>query len=176
MTGLLIPKTYIPEEKINSPIIFLAGPIRQAPNWQDEATRIILDKNPNILVISPRRGIRKEIEKCVIKGEEDHFHRQRAWERYYLELASRKGVVMFWLPKPQEHSCEKPYASLTRVEIGQIMTKYALDKKTKFCVGGEEGFYELELISYDLGIDAPDKKVFSTLNETINEAIRILSQ
>ncbi len=172
MGGLIIPKVFV--EKTNTPIIFLGGPIRGAANWQDEAALKILKKYPEIFVISPRRGIRPEIEKYLVRGEENHFSRQRAWERHYLNLASKKGTIMFWLPKEVEHKCEKSYGAMTRMELGQWMTNYKNDKKISFVIGSDGEFSEIDTIKYDLLLDAPDKKVFETLEEAIEEALRIV--
>ena len=171
---MIIPKTYIAE--ISQPLIFLAGPIRGAPNWQDDAACFILSKNPDILVASPRRGFRDRIAGYIIEGEQNYFPRQRAWERHYLDLASKKekkGAIMFWLPEEVEHSCGKAYGAMTRVEIGQCMTRYAYDKSVRFCVGSDGRFSELDTIAYDLSIDAPDKDIKKTLEEACNEALRI---
>ena len=48
MTGIIIPKTYI---KCIEPLIFLAGPIKSAPKWRDEAVHIIASKNPNLFIL-----------------------------------------------------------------------------------------------------------------------------
>ena len=52
MPHVVIPKTYV--EEIGDPIIFLAGPIKGAPNWQSEAITIIssydLRLRPPVLV------------------------------------------------------------------------------------------------------------------------------
>ena len=85
MAGVIIPKTYVKE--VSAPLIFLAGPIGSAPNWQDKAIDIILSQNNDLIVVSPRRGIRESIASYILQGDENYFPRQRAWERYYLDLA-----------------------------------------------------------------------------------------
>ena len=169
--GLVIPKIYI--ENIQTPLIFLAGPIRGAPNWQDEAAEIIFSREPNLDVISPRRGVNDKILKYLANGRNDFFPRQRAWERHYLDLSKRKGCVMFWLPGEIEHNCEKSYGAMTRLELGQLMTDYRHDNSTRFCVGSDGNFSELDTIVYDLALDAPDKRISPTLEETCTEAIKI---
>ena len=122
MIDLLIPKDYISKFK-RLPIIFLAGPILSAPNWQDEAIKIFAEKKEDLTIITPRRGIRERIAKYIIKGEENYFPRQRAWERHYLDIASNIGCIMFWLPGEEIHNCNKIYSSTTRVELGEWMSK-----------------------------------------------------
>jgi hypothetical protein len=62
---------------------------------------------------------------------------------------------------------------MTRIELGQWMTRYNFDKKVHFCVGSDGYFSELETIKYDLSLDSPNKKIINTLEETCEEAIRL---
>ncbi|MBR9704870.1 hypothetical protein GOV12_05640 [Candidatus Pacearchaeota archaeon] len=172
MNQLIIPKTYI--EKIENPLIFLAGPIRSAPNWQDKAIEILLSRNPNLTIASPRRGVRDSIASYIVSGNDEYFHRQRAWERHHLDIASKTGSILFWLPGELEHNCEKVYGAMTRVEIGQWMNEYKNDNSIRFCVGSDGNFPELHTISYDLSIDAPDKQIIGTLEDTCEEALKLV--
>jgi hypothetical protein len=80
---------------------------------------------------------------------------------------------MFWLQGETEHSCSKSYGAMTRFELGQISTRYALDPSVRFCVGSDERFSELSTIMYDLSEDAPDKLLYSTLEHTCRTALAI---
>ena len=60
---------------------------------------------------------------------------------------------------------------MTRVEIGQWMTRYNYEKNVRFCVGSDGKFSEMHTIEFDLKMDAPDKKIFSSLEETCTEAV-----
>ena len=171
MGKLIIPKTYVQE--LDTPLIFLAGPIMSAPNWQDKAIEILFSLEDNLLIASPRRGIGENISKYVVGGYENFFSRQREWERHYLDIASKNGAILFWLPGEAEHNCEKSYGAMTRLELGQWMTRYSYDKNVHFCVGSDGNFSELETIKYDLSLDAPDKKIIGTLEETCKEALRL---
>jgi hypothetical protein len=171
MSILILPKTHI--DKLNVPLIFLAGPIRSAPNWQDDAIKILFSKEQNLIIASPRKSVGSFSQKYIVKGNQDYFPRQRAWERHYLDIASKYGSIMFWLPEEEEHHCEKAYGAMTRVELGQAMTNYRYNKNFKFCVGSDGNFSELSTILYDLSLDAPDKEVFHTLEETCEEALRL---
>mgnify|MGYP001583684757 FL=1 len=130
MVKLIIPKTYVQELVL--PLIFLAGPIRSAPNWQNEAIDLLFSQKPNLVIASPRRGVRDKIAPYIITGDETYFSRQRAWERHYLDIASKTGAILFWLPCEVEHDCQKVYGAMTRVEIGQWMTDYKHDKMCAF--------------------------------------------
>ena len=171
MSKLIIPKTYIKD--LDAPLIFLAGPIRSAPNWQDKAIKILFSQESNLIIASPRRGIRNGISEDIISGNENYFPRQRAWERYYLDLASRTGAILFWLPEEEKHNCNKVYGAMTRIELGQWMTNYRYDNSVHFCVGTDGKFPEMDTIEYDLSLDAPDKKIFNSLEETCAEALRL---
>ena len=169
--GLIIPKTYVAE--IAGPLVFLAGPIREAPNWQDYAATFLLSKEPDLTVASPRRGKRNPIFRYLLEGDENHFSRQREWERHYLDLASKRGAILFWLPGETLHECSKAYGAMTRLELGQVMTASRIVDFVNFCVGSDGEFSELNTIKYDLSLDAPDKFVFNTLEETCREALRL---
>lgn len=174
MIKVIIPKTYVKE--ITAPLIFLAGPIKGAPDWQDEAIEILSSQNIDLIIASPRKEIKGEIAKYILSGDETYFPRQRAWERHYLDIASKRGVILFWLPKEIEHNCAKAYGATTRMELGQWMTMYKHDKSMRFCVGSDGGFSELSPIEYDLSLDAPDKDIKKTLKETCLEALRLMNQ
>lgn len=174
MHGVIIPNTYV--ETFDSPLIFLAGPIRSAPNWQDEAIGIIFSGRPDVVIASPRRGIRESIAPYVFHGNESHFSRQRAWERHYLDLASKTGAIMFWLPGEEIHDYNKVYGAMTRLELGQWMTNYKHDKNVRFCIGSDGQFPEIRTIRYDLSLDAPDKIVCATLEDACHESLRLAQQ
>lgn len=171
MGKLIIPKTYV--TRLESPLIFLAGPIRSAPNWQDEAAIILFSLEPDLTVASPRFGIRDKIAKYIALGDESYFSRARAWERHYLNIASKNGAILFWLPSEEKHDCKKVYGAMTRVELGQWMTHYKYDPNVRFCIGTDGNFPEFGPIQYDLQQDAPKKDVKKTLEETCNEAVQL---
>ena len=152
----------------------MAGPIKGAPNWQDNAIELILDLEPSLFIASPRWEVSDKISKYVIKGDNEYFHRARAWERYYFDLALEKGCVMFWLPTEQQHKCDKVYWAMTGFELGIINARYGVDKSLRFCIGTDGGFSEFRTIQYDLSIDAPGKLIFSNLEDTCREAISLV--
>jgi hypothetical protein len=172
MAKVIIPKTYVAQ--IDDPLIFLAGPIRGAPNWQDEAVGFLFLQKQNITIASPRRGIREKIAPYVVNGNENYFNRQRAWERHYLDIASKTGAILFWLPGEEKHDCNKVYGAMTRLELGQWMTNYRHDNSLKFLIGSDGKFPELGTISYDLQLDASTKKIYGSLEETCLEALKLV--
>lgn len=165
MAGIILPKTYL--EQIDYPLIFLAGPIRQAPDWQEEAIKYLISKDNKIIIASPRGNVSEYISRLIINGRTDFFTRPRAWEKHYLKIASQKGCVLFWL--------ENAPGLMTRLELGQLMAHYQHDENTKFCVGGNNNFSNIETIRYDLVIDT-GKKICSTLEETCDEALQMIKK
>jgi hypothetical protein len=171
MSKLIIPKNYIKE--LDAPLIFLAGPIRNAPNWQDKAIKILFSQEPNLIIASPRRGIRNKISEYIIAGNENYFPRQRAWERHYLDLASRTGAILFWLPRRKSLFSRKVYGAMTRVELGEWMTNYKHDNSVRFCIGTDGKFPEMNTIEYDLSVNVPYKIISRSLEETCEDALRL---
>lgn len=165
MITIISPNVYVP--KIRASPIFLAGPIRSAPEWHKKAIEYLTSREDNLTIISPNR-----IGEEIIPSSK--FSRQREWERYYLDVARKKGCVIFWLPEEEEHNCNKVYGAMSRFELGQMFTYYKLDNSTKFCVGSDGKFPELHTIKYDLFLDSPDKEIFPTLEETCEGALRLI--
>jgi hypothetical protein len=172
MAQLIIPNRFV--EIPDTPHIFLAGPIRSAPNWQDEAVNYLFSKNSNLVIISPRRGIRPEISKFIVEGGETKFTRQRAWERYYLDIAVKNGAIMFWLPGEAEYNRHKVYGAMTRFELGQFTTMAKYNPSIKICIGNDGNFPEMHTIEYDLQVDLPQMQIHSNLEETCQETLKII--
>lgn len=175
MGKIITPKTYV--QNIDNPLIFLAGPITDAPRWRSEAIDILLTENSDIDIATPEiGGIEPKFFDNKAYGPQNHFERIRAWEWHYLRIAAKTGAVLFWLPERIQRS-EKDYGAMTRAELGWTMGKYESDKAVRFCVGTDNKFSEIHTLLYDLQVEcAPDKKTFSTLEETCAEAVRLASQ
>ena len=88
-----------------------------------------------------------------------------------MNLASKKGAILFWLPGEEKHDCQKVYGAMTRIELGQWMTNHRYNNSVKFCIGTDGKFPEMNTIKYDLSLDVPDKKIFNSLEETCEEAL-----
>ncbi|MBR9681970.1 MAG: hypothetical protein GOV00_04195 [Candidatus Altiarchaeota archaeon] len=174
MEKVLIPKTYV--QTIEGPLIFLAGPILGAPNWQDKAIELLFSQQSELTVVSPRRGIRREIAPYILRGDETYFERQREWERHYMDIAAETGAIMFWLPGEKKHDCKKVYGATTRFEIGEWKTRYQLDNNVRLCFGSDGKFPELRVIEYDLQVALPNKTINKTLEETCAEALQLAYQ
>tara|TARA_Y100000310_G_C20691747_1_gene822741 strand:+ start:1771 stop:2295 length:525 start_codon:yes stop_codon:yes gene_type:complete len=173
MARVIIPKIWVPLDK---PFIYLAGPIRGAPNWQDEAIVKLVNMDPNVTIVSPRRDVRPAIEPYIAQGTEDAFPRQRAWERQYMDMAMirNQGVIMFWLPEEKDHRCEKSYALITSFELGYVLASHTYKRPIKFCVGTDGKYPEFKVIDFDLEVDAPRVPIHNTLETTCQQALSLM--
>jgi len=170
-----MPKRYVSD--IKDPLIFLLGPIRGAPEWQNNAIEILFSINPDLVIVTPTRHIKESLRKYLLPGIDNHFERQRAWEIHYTEMASEKketkGCAMFWLPKRVDYNVEKDYGAITREEWGLMLGNYRHDNSLRFCVGTDGGFSEWRTHLLTLNTYAPNKRVFESLKYTCREAVRI---
>ena len=63
--------------------------------------------------------------------------------------------------------------AMTRIELCQWMTRYALDSAIRLAVGTDGNFSEFHTIQYDLSLDAPNLEIKKSLLETCQEAIHV---
>lgn len=90
MAGIIIPKTYV--ERVNEPLIFLAGPIRSAPNWQDTAIELLFAKRNDISVASPRRGRTNDLGNITLPAQMTSFPGN----------GLGKGIILTWPQGPEQ--------------------------------------------------------------------------
>ena len=167
MTGkLILPFDYL--EQIDAPLIFLAGPITGAYDWQSQAIDIIQETAPDLYIASPRRktSFRDYPEGFRIKM----FNEQVDWETYHLNQAAENGSILFWLAKEFEHSCDSAYAQTTRWELAEWKVKHERDG-ARLALGIEDGFSGRRYIKRRIMQDSPGIRIHSTLEDTCNEAI-----
>jgi hypothetical protein len=155
---IYVPKQIVPlTPTIDSPLFFLAGPIRGGGDWQAQMAETIMDKEPSSLIACPSRW-------CADHRLAKHFHqpfsqadnRQLVWERHYLKQAGLEpavpGCVIFWLGLESDtdpHPGPEPYAMDTRREIGKF-TAYAEMMDVRVVVGGNSNFHGLNVIMFEL--------------------------
>ena len=152
-------------KEIRGPVIFLAGPIKGAPDWQAKAIRFIQMIDPRVNIACPRRGR---------LGKKFVYEEQVDWETHYLRRAGKNGVIIFWLAKQAKRTPGRPYAQTTRVEFGEWKTRHEFTG-AKIIVGIEEGFTNAPYIRRRLGQDCPDVQICGTLMETCSKALRLLT-
>lgn len=153
--GLYVPTRYIESSEVSKPVIFLAGPIQGAPNWQEAAIGIIQGLNPDVVVASPRRNI----DDNFVYGE------QVDWETAHLRRAAENGAIMFWLAKELDHYCNRAYAQTSRFELAEWKIRHERDG-TKLIVGIEEGFSGARYIRRRFSQDCPEVPITTSLEET----------
>jgi hypothetical protein len=161
---LFTPPKYI-EDK-DSPVIFLAGPIQGADNWQKKAAEII-SQNKEILIASPRRDI--DIDRDF---DERVYMEQVDWETYHLNRAAQNGVILFWLANEHRHFRERAYAQTTRFELGEWIAKNKYEE-AKVVVGIDNAFTGQKYLLHRLPKENPDIPIFSTLEETCKKAVEL---
>ena len=168
---IILPKTHIRDD--DRSIIFLLGPIRSAPLWQDDAIDCILSYTEDILIANPRRNVKKSLENYVIQGDQGYFNRQRAWEWHYQEKAAISGALMFWFPKEAEHHCEKSYGLMTSNEFGHWTARKQVDDTIGLAIGSDGQFNEWDTFEYDLRLKLPSQIINKTLEQTCREALKL---
>lgn len=154
---------------VNGPLIFLAGPIQGAPDWQAQASEIILSLHPSLYIASPRRHI-------PWRGGDftaEMYNEQVDWETTYLNYAARFGSILFWLAKEQDHTCRRAYAQTTRFELAEWKERHLETKRgAGLVIGIEDGFTGARYITRRLGQECPDLKIHDNLEATCAEAVR----
>lgn len=164
---IIIPPRYV---EVDGSVIFLAGPIRGAIDWQGKAIHYIRNKNPELHIASPRRPILTQDE-----FQEATFDEQVDWEHYYLQQAAENGVTLFWLAKEAEHRCDRAYAQTTRFELGEATGVHRF-ASIKVVVGIEDGFTGRKYIRKTLVKKYPNIPICDTLEQTCDLAIQLAKE
>lgn len=159
---IILPPEY---REISTPIIFLAGPIQGAEDWQSQAIEIIHKLKPEAIIASPRRPS---------FSNSFNFDEQVGWETYFLNVASKNGVILFWLASEKEPIPGRAYAQTSRAELFEWKERH-LTRGAKLVIGIEEGFTGERYIKKRLGQDCPDIIICSSLEETCQNALNQIS-
>lgn len=131
---------------LDKDVIFLAGPIQGAKDWQ--STAIDLLKDQDCIIANPRRE--------WFEHSTEEYNNQINWEHSHLKQAD---VVLFWLAREDIHNCARSYAQTTRFELGWM---FGVDKK--IIVGIEDGFTGASYIQYTL--EKYSIETYSSLEDT----------
>lgn len=163
--------------KTDLPIIFLAGPIRNAPKWQENAIEFFLKKDKSVFVASPTRTIKESLNIYLEKDRKEYeiFERQRAWEQYYLDGASKNGCIIFWLPEEssKKEYPDKVYAHITMLELGEWIIRKKLNPNINIVIGTDRQFPEWSTIEYEIKTEVPDLEIKYSLEDTIESALSL---
>lgn len=170
MMGLVIIEHQPPrpiETQPDDTLIFLAGPIQGAQNWQAKAVdyinRTVTD---DLHLANPRRD--------YLEGTFD-YEQQTSWEDTGRWRAARRGAVVFWLAAqdfslPYEDG--RAYGQTTRFEFGEATGWLKYHRSTRIILGiepgyaGSERYYRHQAKRFQL-------PVYSTLEETLDQAVFI---
>lgn len=179
---IILPKTFY-EKKDDLPVFFLAGPVRGGDDWQQACCREIQKYISDFYIAIPY--YHKELSEdhpfiaLRVMGDENYFERQLNWERYYLDLASTNGCVIFWLPVESTINPRiggGPYATDTRGELGEWRGRLMNNPKLKVVVGGDADFISMSQIERNFKLAVrPDFPIYATLAETVKAAV-VLAQ
>jgi len=126
-------------------IIFLAGPIQGAPEWQEEYIKLLqkeyTDKklSKNIIIANPKR--------LEVKNKNFSYDEQVNWESFYLDKASKQGIITFWLAKEKEKVKGRSYAQTSRFEMGEWFGKGQNIDNFEILIGYQEGFEGIKYIT-----------------------------
>jgi hypothetical protein len=99
------------------PLLFIAGPVQGAPDYQMEFARVVLDRRPDFVVATPR--VPAELDRQTF-----NYDNQVDWEERHLWRAAQLGGVAFWFAAQDPalpHRPGRAYAQTTRIEIGKIV-------------------------------------------------------
>ena len=161
MSTVLRPPNIIP---IHTPLVFLAGPIQGAPDWQAEAVQWFTTNAPGISVASPRRQYAKS---------EFDYAAQVDWETHHLRWAAEHGVILFWLAREAVPVPGRAYAQTSRFELAEWKVRHERDG-AKLVVGIDDGFSGARYIRHRFGQDCPKVPVVSSLVEVCSSAVALL--
>jgi hypothetical protein len=161
MTLIIIPPEY---PGVNGPLVFLAGPIQGATDWQDDGISYFTAHAPGLSIASPRRS--------YLPGTFD-YAAQVDWETHHLRRAAVKGVIVFWLAAEAVHDCKRSYAQTTRFELAEWKIRHERDG-VQIVVGVEDGFSGARYIRRRFAQDCPAVPIVSTLEEACDQAIKLI--
>lgn len=139
-------------------IVFLAGPIKGAPDWQAQAIKDLADLD--VYVANPRRE----------NVQNFNLDLQVNWESRFLAAAD---VIMFWIPPKVADVPGRDYAQTSRFELAEWMAKTHYNHTRKqVVIGIADTFFGKSYIVKRL--EAENVSVYSTYTETLNKVRSLL--
>lgn len=126
---ILRPPNYL--SKHEGPVVYLAGPIKSAPDWQKEACKHLERCAPGACIINPR------LDSLPLDfKQEEQFN----WESFHLSATQAKGSVVFWFPANMKNKRPFAYGGKSLVDLGEAVTLNSLGALKNLYVGIEPGF------------------------------------
>ncbi|MDY3562141.1 nucleoside 2-deoxyribosyltransferase domain-containing protein [Gemmata sp. JC673] len=160
MSRVLFPTAITP---IDGPLVFLAGPIQGAPDWQAEAIRWFTEHAPWLSVASPRR---------LDRSQPFDYAAQVDWETHHLRRAARCGVILFWLAREAVPVPGRAYAQTSRFELAEWKVRHERDG-VRLAVGIEDGFSGARYIRHRFGQDCPGVPLASSMSAACAAAVEL---
>jgi hypothetical protein len=163
MSGIVIlPPQYV---AVEGTLVFLAGPIQGAPDWQDRAIHFFHDLAPDFHLACPRG---------LSMPAKFDYAAQVDWETHHLRLAAQQGAILFWLAREVYHRCDRAYAQTTRFELAEWKVRHERDG-VRLVVGIDEGFSGARYIRHRLGQDCPGIPMVESLEAACRAAVMMLT-
>lgn len=154
----LITPTSPEKDYSDKKIVFLAGPIKGAPDWQSSTAKNLSDMD--IYIANPRR---ENVQNFNLDLQVD-------WESKFLALAD---VIMFWIPQKDTDISGRDYAQTTRFELSEWAAKTHYNREHKqIVVGIDDGFFGKSYIVKRL--EAENITVYNNYTETLNKVRALL--
>lgn len=147
--------------KLDGPLIYLAGPIQGAANWQAEAIATLGELDPDIHVASPRAA-------TFAGGVDRHL----VWEQLFTERAAQNGVILFWCARETSHRCNRTYAAQMRFDLGEWTVKSSIGL-ARLVVGIERGFTGGPYLQRRYALNYPHVPVCRVLRQACAAAVEL---
>ena len=142
----------------NKKIVFLAGPIKGAPDWQSQAIKDLADLD--VYIANPRR---ENVMNFNLDMQVD-------WESKFLALAD---IIMFWIPAKESDVAGRDYAQTSRFELAEWMAKTHYNHTRKqVVIGIDDAFFGKSYIVKRLKTE--NVPVYSTYTETLHKVRSLL--
>jgi hypothetical protein len=179
---IILPKSNVslaPFRNPRLPFFFLAGPIKGGADWQYQMCLELEKRVGDFVVAIPcRYTAGHPLFAHKVEGDGTPFDRQLTWERYYLELASIRGCIIFWLPaESRSHPRDDglPYAMDTRGELGEW--RWRMKRTAQVVIGAEPDFPGLSVIQRNfnlaLGYKDEDFPIYPNLETLAEKAVEM---
>ena len=162
MSKLLLPPEIV-ELEAAAKVIFLAGPIQGAIDWQSQAVEYLQTLTEEIYLANPRRHY---------LGDDFFYEAQVDWETHYLRRAAAKGTILFWLSAEHSHHPQRAYAQTTRFELAEWKIRAERDQ-VNLVLGIEAGFSNSRYIRRRFAQDAPRVPILDDLDQTCQKAVEL---
>lgn len=157
---VITPPNYGPVE---GPLVYLAGPVEGAVNWQSEALGRLGELDPGLAVANPRRDF--------APGEE-LASEQIDWETGYLRRAGEQGAILFWMAAETERVPWRAYAQIARAQLFEAKARHEL-AGARVVLGIEENFAGGSYIRRRFETESVGIPSFRTLEECCVAAVHL---